>query len=81
MFDFIDPLFAGQLGLIIASGITFVGISEILMALMVWRKKAFGGDNGAAARFRPVFFVVLFSGFLITCVGLYGLDLHFGTRL
>lgn len=81
MFDFIDPLFAGQLGLIIACGITFVGASEILMAMMVWRKKAFGNDIAAAKRFKPVFVVVLLSGFVITCIGLYGLDLHFGHRL
>lgn len=77
--SFIDPLFAGQIGLIIACGLTFVGLSEILTALLMFRKKAFGNDKEVARRFKPVFFAVLFAGFLITAVGLYGLDLHFET--
>lgn len=77
----IDPLFAGLLGLIIASGLTFVGVAEVLTALTVYRKKAFGPDKALARRFRPVFVIILCSGLAIAAVGLYGLNLHFGHRL
>lgn len=81
MFEFIDPLFAGLLGLVIACGLTFVGVAEVLTALLVHRKKAFGNDAAAARKFKPVFIIVLVLGCVIAAVGLYGLNLHFGHRL
>ncbi|MCH2548154.1 MAG: hypothetical protein MK052_11170 [Alphaproteobacteria bacterium] len=81
MLEFLNPLFDGLLGEVMAWGLTFVGASEILTAMLMHRKKAYGNDKAVAKRYKPVFWVVLFSGFLITCIGLHGLDLHYGANL
>jgi len=79
--EFINPLFAGLLGEVIAWTLTFVGASELLASLLMHRKKAFGNDKEVAKRFKPIFVVTFAMGCVLFAVGLYGLNLHYGHRL
>lgn len=75
----VNDIFTGEFGLYWALGLIVMGVSDVLIAHLVIKKRMLQKSPEEAKKSRPAFIMLNVYGGLFALIGFYGLDVHFGT--
>lgn len=78
MLAFMNDLFASETGLMVAGMLVLVGLSDIAIATLLFRKRIATQEGAQKQAAKTVYITVLVAGFVFAAIGFHGLDVHFG---
>lgn len=78
MLAFMNELFTSESGLVIAGMLVLVGLSDIAIATLLFRKRIATREGAQKQAAKTVYITVLVAGFVFASIGFHGLDIHFG---